>query len=224
VFPGTHVAGGGREIDMPLRLVVFAEERRLIRESLKVLLTNEGFDVRVEGRFEAASAEAVARARPDVALLDLPPSSAVPAALAIRTAAPHTQVVVLADTAREREVTEALRAGARGYVLKSRPACELVRALHEVAGGALVLSPEASAVLTEPWRRRTNDWRDPLTPRAQEVLRLVAEGKTTKEIAHALGLSVKTAESHRTRIMEKLAIHHTAGLVRYAIRRGLIEA
>ena len=121
-------------------------------------------------------------------------------------------------------VLEALRAGISGYVLKTQAASELVQAIREVVRGAVYLSPGVSRTVVDAYRARTELPVDPLTPREREVLQLVAEGKTTKEAATVLGVSTKTAESHRTHIMSKLDIHETAGLVRYAIRRGLIQA
>jgi DNA-binding NarL/FixJ family response regulator len=120
-------------------------------------------------------------------------------------------------------VLEALRAGIRGYVIKTQAAADLVQAILEVRRGRVYLSPGISQAVVEAYLARTEFPAEPLTPREREVLQLVAEGKTTKEIAKILGVSVKTAESHRTRIMKKADIHQTAGLVRYAIRRGLIQ-
>src|SRR6266571_4820878 len=120
-------------------------------------------------------------------------------------------------------ILEALRNGISGYVLKIQAALDLVQAIREVARGAVYLSPGVSRVV-EAYLTNADLPPDPLSPRERQVLQLVAEGKTTKDIAVLLGVSPKTAESHRTQIMSKLDIHHAAGLVRYAIRRGLIDA
>ncbi len=120
-------------------------------------------------------------------------------------------------------VLEALRAGIKGYVVKTQAAADLVRAISEVQKGMVYLSPGISQTVVQAYLTKSDVPPDPLTPREREVLQLVAEGKTTKEVAKLLGISVKTAESHRTRIMEKLEIHETASLVRYAVRRGLIQ-
>ncbi len=120
-------------------------------------------------------------------------------------------------------VLEAFRNGLRGYVIKTQAAGDLVQAIREVLRNAVYLSPGISRAVVEAYLTKTDVPADPLTPREREVLQLVAEGKTTKEIASVLGLSVKTAETHRTKIMRKLEIHETAGLVRYAIRRGLVQ-
>src|SRR5438876_1095744 len=120
-------------------------------------------------------------------------------------------------------VLQSLQGGVQGYVLKKQAVMDLVEAIQEVCRGNLYLSPGVSATVVEAYRSKKGPG-DLLSPREREVLQLVAEGKTTKEIASLLGVSVKTAESHRTRVMQKLDIHETASLVRYAIRRGLIQA
>jgi DNA-binding NarL/FixJ family response regulator len=125
--------------------------------------------------------------------------------------------------AEDRYVLEALRAGARGYVLKKQAAADLVRAIREAAAGAVYLSPGISAAVAEAVRLPAPALAEVLTAREREVLQLVAEGKTTKEVAAILGVSVKTADAHRTRLMQKLDIHDIAGLTRYAVRQGIIQ-
>ena len=117
----------------------------------------------------------------------------------------------------------AVRAGIKGYVVKTQASADLVRAINEVLRGMMYLSPGISHAVVEAYLAKSELPPDPLTSREREVLQLVAEGKSTKEIARLLGISFKTAESHRTRIMKKTDIHETAGLVRYAVRRGLIQ-
>jgi DNA-binding NarL/FixJ family response regulator len=121
-------------------------------------------------------------------------------------------------------VLEAIRHGLRGYVIKTQAAADLVQAIREILRNAVYLSPGISSTVVDAYLSKSDVPADPLSPREREVLQLVAEGKTTKEIATLLGLSVKTAETHRTKVMRKLDIHETAGLVRYAIRRGLVQA
>jgi DNA-binding NarL/FixJ family response regulator len=210
---------------MPLRLLLMADEQRMMREALRALLASHGFDI-VGEAWVGLEAAAIARdLRPDVTVVDLvmPIRTGLDAVRFMADASPATRFVLLTSSTEEHYVLETLRIGIRGYVLKTQAASDLVHAIHEVAGGGLYLSPEISEIVLSAWQDKAKLDRDPLTPRGQEVLRLVAEGKTTKEIARALGLSVKTAEAHRTRIMERLEIHDTAGLVRYAIRRGLIQ-
>jgi two-component system response regulator NreC len=118
-------------------------------------------------------------------------------------------------------VLEAMQAGVAGYVLKTQAALDLVQAIWEVFQGAIYLSPQVTRAVVQAYLTRSDLPPDPLTSREREILQCIAEGQTTKEIAQRLGLSVKTVESHRTRLMHKLNIHETATLVRYAIRRGL---
>jgi len=172
--------------------------------------------------------EAVRRAHesnPDVAVLDLgmPMLNGIDAARDIHKRSPDTRAVLLTMYEEDAYVLEALRAGIRGYVLKAQAAADLVNAIREVLRGAIYLSPGISEAVVNAYKTKSDLPPDPLTDRERQVLQLVAEGKTTKEIAGILGLSVRTADSHRTRIMQKLEIHETASLVRYAIRRGFIK-
>jgi len=118
---------------------------------------------------------------------------------------------------------EALRAGARGYVLKTQAGLDLVAAVQHVYRGEVYLSPKISKAVVDAYLSKTELPNKTLTPRERQVLQLVGEGHSTKAIAAVLGISVKTADTHRTKLMDKLDIHQTAGLVRYAIRSGLIE-
>ncbi|HYX20553.1 MAG TPA: response regulator transcription factor, partial [Thermoanaerobaculia bacterium] len=163
---------------------------------------------------------------PDVAILDLamPLFNGIEAARSIRKSVPTTQLVALTVHSEDPYVLSALEAGFRGYLLKSQAAAQLIRAVDEVLRGGTYLGPGVSRVIVDAYLGRGDYAPDPLTQREREVLQLVAEGKTTKEIARLLGITTKTAESHRTRMMGKLGIHDTAGLVRYAIRRGVVQA
>jgi DNA-binding NarL/FixJ family response regulator len=120
-------------------------------------------------------------------------------------------------------VLESLSAGAKGYLLKTQAIDDVVRAIREVSKGSFYLSPSISQTVIQAYLAKTNLSSDPLTSRERQVLQLVAEGMTTKKVADLLGVSIKTAECHRHRIMDKLDIHDTASLVRYSIRRRLIE-
>jgi DNA-binding NarL/FixJ family response regulator len=203
--------------------ILLADGQRIIRKALRSLLEGEGFEILGEA-WEGPLAASMARElRPEVAVLDMPAVSGVEVARFLRKSSPTTEPILLTNDADDHSVLEALRAGIKGYVLRSQAVADLFQAIRDVAHGAVYLSPGVSGVVVQAWQQNTALPRDPLTSRAREVLRLVAEGLTTKEIAQALGLSVKTAESHRTRIMSRLDIHHTAGLVRYAIRNGLIQ-
>jgi DNA-binding NarL/FixJ family response regulator len=166
-----------------------------------------------------------AKVQPEVAILDIsmPVLNGLDAARELLKSSPKTKVVLLTQHDEDHYVTEALRAGAKGYVLKSQAADDLVHAIREVCSGAVYLSPSISRAVVDAYLSRTYVSRDPLSARERQVLQLVGEGKSTKDVAAQLGISVKTAESHRARLMRKLDIHETASLVRYAIRRGLIQ-
>jgi len=192
---------------------------------LKMLLERAGFKVVGEA---SDGQEAVRRVRdlvPDVAVLDLamPLLNGLEAAQEILRDSPRTRPILLTMHAEDPYVTAALRVGVKAYVLKTQAAPDLIQAIEEVSRDRIYLSPGISRTVVEAYLAKTELPPDPLSPREREVLQLVAGGKTTKEIARLLGVGVKTVENHRTRILSKLDIHETAGLVRYAIRRGLIN-
>ena len=204
--------------------VLLADDHLIVCQSLKAVLEREELQVVGEAA-DGREAVRLARAlRPDVAVLDvsMPLLNGLDAAREIQKACPRTRTILLTMHGEDTYVLQALQMGIRGYVLKSQAVTDLVRAVREVSRGAMYLSPGVSAAVVEAYRTK-KDLRDPLTPRERAVLHLVAEGKTTKEVASLLGMSVKTAEYHRNSVMRKLDIHETASLVRYAIRRGLIE-
>ena len=205
--------------------VLIADDHPLIRQGLRSLLEKHGFTVvgeAVDGREATQLAQEL---EPDVAVLDLamPLLNGLDAAREIIRASRRTKAILVTVHTADQYVLEALQAGIRGYVLKSQATAQLVQAIQEVMRGGRYLSPGISEAVVQAYLAKTDLPADPLTPREREVLQLIAEGKTTKDIAGLLGLSVKTIESHRTRLMEKLDIRQTAGLVRYAIRRGLIQ-
>jgi DNA-binding NarL/FixJ family response regulator len=205
--------------------LLLADDHPMFRQGLRALLEREGYEVVAEA---ANGHEALRLAReltPDVAVLDLgmPLMNGIDAAREIQKRSPHTQVVLLTMYEEDAYVLEALRAGIRAYVLKAQAAADVIAAIRELQRGAVYLSPGVSETVVNAYRNKTEMPRDPLTGREHQVLQLIAEGKSTKEVASLLGLSVRTADSHRTRIMQKLEIHETASLVRYAIRSGLIK-
>ncbi len=209
---------------MPTRILL-ADDHQIVRQGLKALLEREGFAVVAE---VADGQEAIRAARercPDVAVLDfgMPLLNGLGAAQQILHACPRAKAILLTMHTEDHYVLEALQAGVKGYVVKTQASADLIRAIHEVLRGMMYLSPGVSQAVVEAYLAKSELPVDPLTPREREVLQLVAEGKSTKEIAQLLGISFKTAESHRTRIMKKTSIHETAGLVRYAVRRGLIQ-
>jgi two-component system response regulator NreC len=202
--------------------ILLADDHNIVRQGLRALLERANFEVVAEagdGQEAVRLAEAL---KPDIAVLDLvmPALNGLDAGRQIIQRGVSAVILLTMHTG-EHHVAAALRAGIRGYLLKSQAAEDLVHGIREVSRGRIFLSPEVSRIVVDGYLSGTT-LTDPLAPREREVLQLVAEGKTSKEIAAQLGLSVKTAESYRTHIMEKLDIHETAGLVRYAIRRGLI--
>ncbi len=206
--------------------VLLADDHALFRDGLKALLATAEFEIVAEAANGQDVIREARRLKPDLAVLDIgmPGLNGVDAAREVLRASPRTRVIVLTMHKDHAYVAEALRAGVRGYVLKSRGAEEMLEALREVARGGVYLSPGLSREVAEGFLRGDKPVESPLSPREREVLQLVAEGKTTKEVAAALFISFKTVESHRQRIMSKLDLHETASLVRYAIRNGLIQA
>jgi DNA-binding NarL/FixJ family response regulator len=174
------------------------------------------------GREAVESAE---KLRPEVVVMDvaMPELNGIEATRRITEASPHTRVLALSMHKDSVYVREILRAGARGYLLKDSPAPDLVAAVRAVAAGEGYLSPAVSNAVLDDYRRHVTDPIDLLTSREREVLQMLAEGKTNKEIAVVLNLSVYTVDAHRGRIMEKLNLHSINELVRFAVRNGLVD-
>jgi len=204
--------------------VLIADDHQIVRQGLRMLLEREGFDVVGEASDGHEALELAMRLRPDVAVLDfmMPRLNGLDSAVQIQRHSPETRTILLTMYTEDQYVLEAFRHGLRGYVIKTQAAGDLLQAIRETMRNAIYLSPGISRTVVDAYLSKGQPPKEQLTPREREVLQLVAEGRTTKEIANLLGLSVKTAETHRTKIMRKLEIHETAGLVRYAIRRGLV--
>ncbi len=209
---------------MPTQILV-ADDHQMVRQGLKALLEREGFLVIAEAADGQHALQLAEKLHPDVALLDLamPLLNGLDAAKEIQKVSPRTKTILLTMHTEHHYILEGLRSGAKGFVMKTHAAEDLVRAIREASRGGTYLSPEVSEAVVQAYRNNTEAPLDPLSARERQVLQLIAEGKTTKEVAHILGISVKTAETYRTRIMGKLDIHETASLVRYAIRRGLVQ-
>jgi DNA-binding NarL/FixJ family response regulator len=209
---------------MPLE-VLLADDHVLFRQALKVLLEREGFSVPAEACDGHEAVRLAATLQPDIAVLDIamPALNGLDAARQIAKVSSRTKTIALTMYVEDHYVIGALRAGMRGYVIKTQAALDLVAAIRTVNQGQIYLSPGVSGAIVDGFLNRTSPAEDPLTGRERQVVQLVAEGKTSKEIADILELGVKSVESYRTRIMQKLEIHNTAGLVRYAIRQGLVQ-
>jgi DNA-binding NarL/FixJ family response regulator len=205
--------------------VLLADDHPVFRQGLRALLEREMFQVVGEAAdgFEAiAMAE---RLQPQIVVIDLamPALNGIDAVREIVKRAPRAKAILLTMFTEEHHVLEALRAGVKGCVSKSQAAEHLLQAIQDVSLGGVYLSPHVSGAVVQAYLAKSDVPYEPLTPRERQVLQLIAEGKTTKETAAMLDVSVKTAETHRTNLMVKLDIHSTAGLVRYAIRRGLLQ-
>ena len=169
--------------------------------------------------------ELAAQLSPDIVVMDvaMPELNGIEATRRVIASDPHTRVIALSMHKDSVYVREILRAGARGYLLKDSGADDLVKAIRAVAGGESYLSPAVSNAVLDDYRKHVTNPIDLLTSREREVLQMLAEGKTNKEIAVVLNLSVYTVDAHRGRIMEKLNLHSINELVRFALRNGLID-
>jgi len=196
----------------------------VLRQALTALLDRHGIDVVAAEADGRAAVDAVQRLSPDVAVLDvaMPILNGVDAARDIARLAPACAVILLSGIDDTRFVREALKVGVRGFVQKSQGSDDLIHAIEEVRSGRLYVSPGASQAIVDACATPSAGDGSHLTPRERQVLQLVGEGKSTKQIAEVLHISVKTAEFHRGRLMKKLNVHDTANLVRYAIREGWI--
>ncbi len=205
--------------------ILLAEDERIVSQGVRALLEQAGFQVVGEATDGREAVTMVQSLHPEVAILDLamPNMNGLSAALEMRQSSPGTKTILLTSSNEQQHVLEALRAGVKGYVLKTQATADLVQAIHAVARGLTYLSPGVSHVVVDAYLGKRELAEDSLTPREKQVLQLIAEGKSTKEAANLLCISVKTAEFHRSRLMEKLDVHETASLVRYAVRKGLIR-
>ena len=204
--------------------VLLGDDHPLVRHGVRRLLEHEEFDVVAEGADGLQVVALAEQHRPEVIVLDIsmPNLNGIGAVRELARGAPNAKVIILTMHTEEHYILEALRAGAKGCVSKTQAPEHLLEAIREVCRGGVYLSPSVSGVVVQGYLAKSEAPLDPLTARERQVLQLIAEGKTTKEVAGILGVSVKTGESHRTSLMSKLDLHSTAELVRYAIRRGLV--
>jgi len=211
--------------------IILADDHAVMRRGLRLVLEAQG-DFQVVG--EASDGrEAVVQAEtldPDIAVLDItmPNMNGIEAARQISSKLPRVSIVVLSMHADEGYVLRALKAGARGYLLKESPEADFIQAIRTVSAGKAFFSPTVSRMLVEDYVRQLQDKNlddsyELLTQRERELLQLIAEGKSNKDIANMLNLSVYTVETHRGNMMEKLNLHSVPELILYAVRKGVIS-
>jgi DNA-binding NarL/FixJ family response regulator len=207
--------------------VLIADDHGIVRSGLRMLIDRQSdMQVVAEVGDGVGALESTQSERPDVAVLDvsMPRMTGLQAAREIRAHAPRTRVLLLSMHDDARYYLEGLEAGAAGYVLKRAADTDLIEALRTIANGRTFLSDDAQRALMDDWLESGSpDPEDPLTPRELEVVKLIAEAYTNRQIAETLKLSEKTVESHRANVLSKLGMRDRVELVRYAIRRGLVE-
>ncbi|WP_052888327.1 MULTISPECIES: response regulator [Thermogemmatispora] len=211
--------------------ILLADDHTILRAGLKMML-NAQPDMEVVGEAQdgrQALQEAL-RLQPDIVLMDItmPDMSGIEATRQIKKQVPETKVLILTMHENDEYIFQALRAGASGYMLKEAADTDLISALHVIQNGQVYLSPVAQSVMVGDYLQRVRageekDSYESLTEREREILKLVAEGYTNTKIAERLVISPKTVDTHRTHIMDKLNLHSRAELVKYAMRRGLLE-
>lgn len=206
--------------------ILLADDHSVVRQGFRLILSNQP-DIEVIGEANNGreAVELAAKLQPDVVVMDvaMPELNGIEATRRIGEAASRARVLALSMHKDSVYVREILRAGARGYLLKDSIDSDLISAVRAVARGDGYISPSVSDAVLTDYRRHVTDPIDLLTSREREVLQMIAEGKTNKEIAVTLNLSVYTVEAHRGRVMEKLNLHSTGELVRFAVRNGLID-
>ena len=211
--------------------ILLADDHTVVRRGLRLLLEGQpDFSVVAEAADGKQAVDAAEASRPDVALLDIamPNLNGIEAAQRILAVAPNTSIVVLSMHADESYVLRALKAGAKGYLLKDSAEGDLIEAIKSVTRGKTFFSPEITKMLAEDYVREIStrgieDSYELLTPREREILQLLAEGKSNKDIAGLLNLSLYTVETHRRNLQDKLNLHSFAELILYAVRKGVIS-
>ena len=211
--------------------LLLADDHQLMRQGLSALLSRQPEIQIIADASDGRTAVALVKQHsPDIVLMDItmPDLNGIEATRQIVAAEPATQVVILSMHTDEGYVLRALKAGARAYILKNSAEADLIRAIRAVAEGKSFFSPVISKMLLEDYVRQIRDKQvedsyDLLTPREREVLQLLAEGRTNKEVANILNLSVYTIDAHRGNILQKLGLHGVPELILYAVRKGIIS-
>jgi DNA-binding NarL/FixJ family response regulator len=209
--------------------ILVVDDHAILREGVRALLQlHADFEVVAEASNGMEAIEAVARLDPDVVLMDIamPGLGGIEAALEMKKQGRRARILILSQYEDREYVRRLLKAGVAGYVLKKSAGAELANAIRAVHRGGLVLDPEVARTAMEEANPATPGEADPydaLTDREKQVLKLVADGRSNKEVAEVLGISVKTAMSHREHVMEKLGVHNRTELVRFALKKGVIR-
>lgn len=206
--------------------ILLADDHAVVRQGFKMILSAQtDMEIVGEAGNGREAVELAEQLRPDIVVMDvsMPELNGIEATRRLGASVPHARVVALSMHKDSVYVREILRAGARGYLLKDSVAADLVSAIRAVASGEGYISPAVSNAVLDDYRRHVTNPIDMLSSREREVLQMLAEGKTNKEIAVVLNLSVYTVDAHRGRIMEKLNLHSINELVRFAVRNGLID-
>jgi DNA-binding NarL/FixJ family response regulator len=210
--------------------ILVADDHELVRRGIRVLLENHpGWEVSAEAKDGREAVERANELKPDLVLMDIgmPNLNGIDAARQILANSPATHILILTMHYSQQVVQEVLAVGARGFLLKSDAGRDLVTAIEAVQHNRTFFTSQATEIVVDgylnPERKEEQNLRNRLTPRERQVVQLLAEGKTSKEVAVALNLSVKTAETHRTNIMRKLDLHSVADLTLYALRHGIAQ-
>ena len=204
--------------------VLLADDHPVFRQGLRALLEREKFEVVGEASDGLEAITMAERLQPQIVVIDLamPALNGIDAVREIIKRAPRAKAILLTMYTEEHHVLEALRAGVKGCVSKSQAAEHLLQAVRDVFAGGVYLSPHVSGAVVQAYLAKSELPYEPLTPRERQVLQLIAEGKSNKEVAAILEVGVSTIDSHRKHILEKLQLHNTADLVRFAVRHGLV--
>jgi len=206
--------------------VLLADDHKMVRQGFRLILNSqEDMEVVGEAGNGHEAIELARTLRPDVLVMDvtMPELNGIEATRRIRDISPLIRVLALSVHRESVYVREIIRAGAEGYLLKESADQELLASVRAVARGNSYMSPEVSGAILKDYRRHATNPLDVLSAREREILQLIAEGKTNKDIATLLGLSIYTVDGHRTRIMDKLDLHSVGELVRFAMRHGLVD-
>jgi RNA polymerase sigma factor (sigma-70 family) len=212
---------------VPIR-VLLADDHKLVRAGFRAMLKLlPDVEVVAEAENGREALELIRKHTPDIALLDItmPGLTGLEVASRVTAELPNVRVIILSMHTGDQYILQAVRAGIAGYLLKNAEPMELELAIRSALTGDIYLSPGVSRHLIQEFARKTNftSTMDLLSPRQREILQLLAEGNSNKEIAQMLNLSVKTVETHRKELMDRLELHDVAGLVRYAIRMGIVK-